>query len=86
MGRDNFKKRPKIKKIPKEYAIIWNDIIRILSIYFVIHIIEYYNDNIEFFNKTFIRNIIYLIIGTILYDVIVKKLLILDEEEFMIDY
>jgi len=62
-------------------AIIINDIIRLLVIYWTAHVIEVsIAGTKEFCNKTFILTIISLITGIIIYHSCIKQFLFFDDE------
>ncbi len=71
------------KPIPKnkwrtEFAQIFNDIAKIVIVYIFAHTAEVSLEKSEFLSKTFVNNIFYFAIGTIIYHIIFKKSVVLE--------
>ena len=63
-----------------EFAVIINDTIRLLTVYFVAHLLEtMIHKERTFFDSDFLKTTLYFTIGTIFYHLVVKKMLFVDE-------
>jgi hypothetical protein len=87
MDRDNtdvHKKRIlKLKKEKKknEVAVIINDTIRLITVYGIVHVLQStLHEKESLFNTDFIQTMIYFIIGTIIYHLIIKQLALFDDD------
>jgi uncharacterized membrane protein len=74
----------KIKKTTKkknEIAIIINDTIRLITVFASAHVLQtlLHQEN-KLFNTEFIKTVVYLLVGTIIYHILVKKHTELEEE------
>jgi hypothetical protein len=71
-----------LKKVKKknEIGVVFNDTIRLLSIYGIAHILEIYiQKKKSLFHEEFTLMILYFIVGTIIYHLIVKQMIFFDE-------
>ena len=61
----------------KEYKILINDIVKFLSIILIAFYIQQNSSNEEFFNEKIFDIIVYLLVGYLGYNLVIKKLYIL---------